>query len=123
MPQARAIVPDGGIRAGLNTDATVIPKYRIVRDHTLVDSVRRTTDANQHPKGVSMQEIAIGVTGDIQIAGKCILEAGDAVAKSALVGSDSLGRAVTITDPGDFVIGRAVTDCDGAGDLIEVEMS
>lgn len=123
MPQARAIVPDGGVRAGLNTDSDTIPKHRIVRDHTLTDSVRLCTDANQHPKGVTMQEIEVGVTGDIQIAGKTICEAGDAVAKDDLVGSDTEGRAIAVTDPGDFVVGRAVTAADAEGDLFEVEMS
>ena len=124
MPEARQIVPDGGVRAGLNTDSATLPKHRIVREHTLTDSVRLCTDANQNPKGVTMQAIAVGVTGDIQIAGKCVLEAGAAVAKEALVGSDSVGRAITVTDPGDFVVGKAVTPTTtGAGDLIEVEMS
>lgn len=123
MPEARAIVPDGGVRAGLNTDAVVLPKARIVRDHTLTDSVRLCTDANQFPKGITMQAIAIGVTGDVQIAGKAKLEAGAAVLKDALVGSDSTGRGITITDPGDFVVGRAVTAADDAGDIFEIEMS
>lgn len=124
MPTARQIVPDGGVRAGLNTSGSTIPKHRIVRDHTLTDSVRICTDANQNPKGVSMQEILADVTGDIQVAGKCVLEAGAAVTKGDLVGSDTVGRAIAITDPGDFVVGKAVTaTTTGVGDLIEVEMS
>lgn len=123
MPEPRRIVPDGAIRAGLNTDSDTIPQHRIVRDHTLVDSVRLTTDANQHPKGISMEEILENVTGDIQIAGKATLEAGAAVAKDALVGSDSVGRGITVTDPGDFVIGRAVTAAGATGAIFEVEMS
>jgi hypothetical protein len=123
MPEARAIVPDGGVRAGLNTDAIVLPKARIVRDHTLTDSVRLCTDAAQFPKGITMQAIAIGVTGDVQIAGKAKLEAGDVVAKDALIGSDSVGRGIAVTDPGDFVVGRAVTAALAAGDIFEIEMS
>lgn len=124
MPEARQIVPDGGVRAGLNTSGSTIPKHRIVRDHTLTDSIRICTDANQFPKGVSMQAIVADVTGDVQVAGKAVIEAGAAVAKDALVGSDSVGRAIAITDPGDFVVGRAVTaTTTGVGDLIEVEMS
>jgi hypothetical protein len=124
MPEPRRIVPDGGMRAGLNTDGATIPKYRIVRDHTLTDAVRLCTAATQQPKGVSAEAILQNVTGDIQVAGKTILEAGAAVAKDDLVGSDSVGRAVHITTPGEFVVGRAVTaTTNGAGDLIEVEMS
>lgn len=123
MPEPRRIVPDGGIRAGLNTDAIVIPKARICRSHTLVDSCRLATDANQFPVGVSQEAIAIGQTGDLQIAGKTVIECGAAVAKEALVGSDSVGRAITVTDPGDFVVGRAVTVGGATGAFIEVEMS
>ncbi len=123
MPEARAIVPDGGVRAGLNTDAIVLPKARIVRDHTLTDSVRLCTAATQFPKGITMQAIAIGVTGDVQIAGKAKLEAGDVVAKDALIGSDSTGRGIAVTAPGDFVVGRAVTPATAAGQIFEIEMS
>lgn len=123
MPTARRIVPDGAVRAGLNTDSATIPKNRIVRRHTLTDSVRLTTDANQQPLGVSMAAIEVSVTGDIQVAGKCVIEAGAAVTKGANVGSDSTGRAIAITDPGDYVVGVADTAAGGAGDEIEVTMS
>lgn len=124
MPTPRSIVPDGGVRAGLNTSGVTIPNHRIVREHTLTDSVRVCTAATQNPKGVSMQEILANVTGDIQVTGKTIIEAGAAVAKEDLVGSDGSGRAVAVTTPGNFVVGKAVTaTVTGAGDLIEVEMA
>lgn len=122
MPQARRIVPDGAIRAGLNTDSGTIPANRIVRDHTLTDSVRLCTDANQRPKGVSMEAIAVGVTGDIQIAGKVPVEAGAAVNKGDAIGSDTVGRGIATTDEDDFPIGVAATAASGAGVLFEVEL-
>ncbi len=123
MPTARRIVPDGAVRAGLNTDSATIPKNRIVRRHTLTDSVRLTTDANQQPLGVSMAAIEVAVTGDIQVAGKCVIEAGAAVNKGDNIGSDTVGRGIAITDPGDFVVGVADTAASGVGVEFEVTMS
>jgi hypothetical protein len=124
MPEARQIVPDGAVRAGLNTSGVTIPKHRIVRDHTLTDAIQIATAATQNPKGISMQQILADVTGDVQVAGKAVLEAGAAVAKGDLLTSDGSGRGIATTTPGNFVIGKAVTaTITGAGDLIEVEMS
>lgn len=123
MPTARRIVPDGAVRAGLNTDSDTIPKNRIVRRHTLTDSVRLTTDADQQPLGVSMAAIEVNVTGDIQVAGKTVIESGAAISKGDRVGSDTVGRAITITDPGDYVVGIADIAATGSGEEIEVTMS
>lgn len=123
MPTARRIVPDGGVYAGLNTDSAEIPKNRIVRRHTIADSVRLCTDANQKPIGVSMAAIAVGVTGDIQVAGKTVIESGDAITKGDNVGSDSTGRAIPVTDAGDFVIGVAEFAAGAAGEEVEVTLS
>ena len=122
-PEPRRIVPDSAVRAGLNTDSATIPVGRIVRDHTLTDSVRLCTDANQAPKGISMGAIEVGVTGDIQVAGKAVVETGAAYAKGALLGSDSTGRAIAVTDPGDYVVGTAVEASGGAGEYRECEMA
>lgn len=123
MPTARRIVPEGGVRAGLNTDNAQIPINRIVQRDTLTDSVKRTTLTTQQPLGVSMSAIDIGVTGDIQTAGKATIEAGAAVSKGARVGSDSIGRGVTVSNPGDFVVGIADTAALQAGDVMEVTLS
>lgn len=124
MPEPRRIVPDGAVRAGLNTDSATLEKCRIVRRHTLADSVRRTTAATQQPLGVTMSSIEQNVTGDIQTAGKTIIESGAAITKGALITSDSVGRGVATTTPGDFVIGVAdEATLSGAGEYIEVTMS
>jgi hypothetical protein len=83
MPEPRRIVPDGAVRAGLNTGGAQIPKCRIVRRHTLTDSVRLCSAATQQPLGVSMADIEEDVTGDIQTTGKTIIETGAAVAKGS----------------------------------------
>lgn len=122
MPEPRRIVPDGGIRAGLNTDSDVIPKCRIVRDHTLTDAVRLTTASTQKPKGVSLEDIAIGLTGDIQIAGKAVVESGAAYSKGDNLGSDSTGRAVAVSTTGDYVLLIASEAAGGAGEFHEAEI-
>ncbi len=124
MPEPRRIVPDGAVRAGLNTDSAAIPKCRIVRRHTLADSVRLCTAATQQPLGVTMSAVEQNVTVDVQVAGKTIVESGAAITKGALITSDSVGRGVATTTPGDFVIGVAdEATISGAGEFIEVTMS
>lgn len=123
MPEPRRVVPDGGVRAGLNTSGATISAYRIVRRHTLIDSVRPCTAATQRPKGVTMQAIEADVTGDIQIAGKAPIEAGAAFAAEAQLTSDAVGRAIATTTPGDFVIGIAEEAAAGVGSIVEVELA
>jgi hypothetical protein len=123
FPEPRAIVPDSSVRPGLNTDSDTIPAYRAVTKDTADDSCVLMTDAAQQPFGITMGAIEVGVTGDIQIAGKAKWETGAAYAKDAQLGSDSTGRAIAVTDPGDFVIGKAETASGGAGEIREVELS
>ena len=122
FPEPRRIVPDSAVRAGLNTDSATLAEGRIVRDHTLTDSVRLVTAATQKPKGVTMGSIEVGMTGDIQVAGKAVVESGAAYAKGANIGSDSVGRGVEVTTPGEYVIGTAVEASGGAGEMREVEL-
>lgn len=103
----------------MNTDGAVIPEHRIVRRHLTVDSIRLCTSASQQPKGVTMQRIAVGTTGDVQVAGRATIESGGVIAIGDAIGSDALGRAVAGLGPGDFVIATAETAAAGAGAIIE----
>jgi hypothetical protein len=123
FPEPRRIVPDSGVRAVLNTDSATIPKCRAVRSHTLTDSGRLVTAATQKPIGISMGDIIVGVTGDIQVTGKAVWESGAAYAKDANLGADSTGRAVAVTNPGEYIIGTAVEAAGGAGEFREVELA
>lgn len=116
---ARRTVPDGGVVAGLNTDAAAIAEHRIVRRHITVASVRLCTAASQQPRGVSMGRIAVGATGDVQVAGIATIESGGVIAIGDAIGSDAIGRAVTGLGPGDFVLAIAETAAAGAGVIIE----
>lgn len=123
--EPRRIVPDGGVRAGFNTDAVTIPNARLVRDDTsssVPEATLLCVDATHRPKGVSMEPIAVGLTGDVQIAGKAILESGAAYNKGDEIGADSVGRGIAVTATGSFVIGRAVEAAAGAGEFHEVEL-
>lgn len=123
--EPRRIVPDGGVRASFNTDAVTIPPCRIVRDDTtssVPEASLLCTDATHRPSGVSMESIAVGLTGDRQIAGKAVVESGAAYNKGDEIGSDGSGRGIAVTATGSFVIGRAVEAAAGAGEFHEVEL-
>lgn len=125
MTEPRRIVPDGGIRAGYNTDAVVIPPCRIIKQDTvstIPEAVLLSVDATHEPVGVSMESIAIGITGDVQKTGKAIVESGAAWNKGDRIGSDGSGRGIAITATGSFQIGLAVDAAAGAGEFHEVEL-
>lgn len=128
MPQARRIVPDGGIRAGLNVWApssvpTQIPPNRFVKDSTNADEVTVPTAQSQQLKGVTMQAIDPALTGDVQVSGKATVEASAAISKGAKVGSQAnTGKAITVSAAGDYVGGIAATAAGADGDVIEVEL-
>lgn len=124
MPEPRRIVPEYGVRAGLNSTGSAILKNRIVADHaTTVDGIVVAAALTTRPKGVTMQEIADGTTGDVQKAGKCTVEASAAIAKDARVGAAAGGKAVTCpATAGNWSLGRAATPAGADGDIIEVEI-
>lgn len=123
MPEPRRKVPDGGVEPGLNVDGSTIPNNRIVRRGTNTDDVRLATAASQAPRGVSMQAIPPSVTGDVQVAGRATIESGSALALGDRVGSDSVGRAVVVVNPGDFVIGTVETTASASGIIVEVALA
>lgn len=124
MPEPRRIVPDGGVRAGQNTTGGQIAKHRIVADHaTNVDEIVVAAAQTTRPKGVTMEAIEDGITGDVQIAGKATVEASAAIAKGARVSMAAGGKAVTITAAaGNWALGTAATAAAGDGSIFEVEI-
>lgn len=121
MPEPRRIVPDGGVRPGLNLSGSTIAANRIVVQSTLVDQIAQAAAATAPYYGVTMNAIANGVTGDIQKAGKATIEAGAAVAKNVNVMSDAVGRAILATSTNN-VIGRTVIAAAALGQVLEVEL-
>jgi hypothetical protein len=123
MPQPRAIVPDqGGIRAGLNSTGTTIPVRRLVKRSTTVDSIALAADGLGPYVGVTMAAILTGYAGDVQIAGRALVEAGAAVAIGALVMGGTSGKGITAT-AAKYAIGTANTAAAADGDIIEVDLS
>ncbi len=121
MPEPRRIVPDGGVRPGLNLSGSTIAANRIVVQSTLVDQVAQAAAATAPYYGVTMNAIVNGVTGDIQTKGKATIEAGAAVAKNVNVMSDAVGRAILATST-NTVIGRTVIASTALGQVLEVEL-
>lgn len=123
MPQPRAIVPDsGGVRPGLNSTGSTIPKYRIVKKSTAaVDAVTPGVDAAAPLFAVTMEAIVDGKTGDCQIHGRAIVEASAAIAIGARVTAAAGGKGVT-AGAAAFYIGLAASAASATGDLLEVDI-
>lgn len=123
MPQARAIVPDnGGVRPGLNATGSTIAKYRIVIKSTAaVDAVAPGTNGTARCFGVTMAAIDNGYAGDVQIAGRAIVEASAAIAIGAKVTAAAGGKGVTAGAAGN-VLGIAASAAGADGELFEVDI-
>lgn len=121
MPEPRRIVPDGGVRPGLNLSGSSIAQHRIVVMGAAVDQVAQSAAATAPYYGVTMEAIANNVTGDVQVKGKATIEAGAAVAKNVNVMSDAVGRAILATSTNN-VIGRTVVASTALGQILEVEL-
>lgn len=121
MPEPRRIVTDGGVRCGLNLSGSTIAIARIVVMGAADDQIAQAAAATAPYYGVTMEAIANNVTGDVQVKGKALIEAGAAVAKNVNVMSDASGRAILATSTNN-VIGRTVYASTASGQLLEVEL-
>jgi|SRR5690349_17546591 hypothetical protein len=123
MPQARAIVPDsGGVRPGLNATGSTIGKARIVKKSTAaVDAVAPATDGTARLYGVTMEAITNGYAGDVQVAGRAVVEASAAIAIGAKITAAAGGKAVTAGAAAN-VIGIAASAAAADGEFIEVDI-
>lgn len=121
MPEPRRIVPDGGVRPGLNLSGSNIAANRILVQGAAIDQVAQAAAATAPYYGVSLGSILNGITGDVQVKGKATIEAGAAVAKNVNVMSDASGRAILATATNN-VIGRTVTATTALGQILEVEL-
>lgn len=125
MPQPRAIIPESGVRPGLNKTGVDIASRRIVKlkANGDVDEIILCEDADLDvPYGVTLETIKSGYTGDVQIAGKAIVQASAAIGTGAAVTSTTGGKAVATTTGGDYLLGLAVSAAGADLDLFEVEL-
>lgn len=120
MAEPRYLVADGQIRPGLNL-GTTIPARRLVQMGAADDQVVLAIDGLTPYLGVSLESIPANRTGDLQISGRVLIEAGGAIPKGSKVSADFLGRAVT-PGPGQFKWGEAIYATSGAGQFVEVEI-
>lgn len=124
MAEPTAIVPDKGIRPGLNETGSAIGKELFVKTvaGSNPDSVE-VAGAGEQVKGVSVEQIeANGDRGDVQVEGMARVTSGAAVARGANVAADAAGKAVT-AGTGDIVAGVARSAAAGADEIISIEMT
>lgn len=121
MAQVTAQVPSDGVRAGLNSTGSTIAKGTFVKLLSTAAQRIGKAGAGELVFGVTMQDIADGAYGDVQVEGKAIVLAGDTVALAAVVASDASGLAVTAAE-GDITAGSAATAGAAAG-YMEVHLA
>lgn len=120
MAEPRYLLASGQIRPGLNL-GTTIPARRLVQMGAADDQVVLAIDGVTPYLGVSLESIPANRTGDLQISGRVLIEAGGAIPKGSKVSADFIGRAV-VPGPGQFKWGEAVYATSGAGQFVEVEI-
>lgn len=123
MPQPRAVVKDqGGIRPGLNATGQTIAKNRIVKKSTAaVDAVTPHINGTALPYGVTMEAIADGFAGDIQVEGVAVCEASGAIAIGDKITGAAGGKAA-VASAGNYIAGEAASDASGDGVLFELRL-
>jgi len=122
MAEPTSIVPDKGIRPGLNETGVTIGKSLMVNRvaGNAPDSVA-LAGAGGAALGLTMEAILDDERGDVQIEGQGIGTAGAAVARGALVMATATGKLITATAT-NISLGRARSAAAADGDLFEVEL-
>lgn len=124
MAEPTAVVPDKGIRPGLNSTGAALAKHIMVQleaGGSTKDDVE-LTGAGVAAYGATMEQIEIGSYGDVQIDGKAIATAGAAITVGVKVMVTAAGKVITATT-GNITVGIAVTAAGADLDLIEVELA
>lgn len=121
----RAITQPSYFRSGINLSGADIAANRILKHGTTVDEIALATAVTDSFAGVSDEIIYDTLSQSYQVDGKARILSGGAISIGDEITSDSTGRAIAASQaPGavQSVIGRAVTEASGAGELVEVEL-
>lgn len=123
MPQPRAFVKDsGGIKPGLNSTGTTIPKYRIVKKATTaVDSITPAVNGSALPYGVTMAAILDGFAGDVQTEGVALCEASGPITIGQSITGTTGGKGA-VASAANFIIGEAASAAAADGDVFELNI-
>ena len=121
MTEPTAIVPDKGIRAGLSDGGAIVTRLFVKAVAGPPKDKVALAGAGERVMGVTMEAIADGERGDIQVEGRAVVTSGAAVADGASVASDAAGKAVTAAS-GNITSGTARTAVGGADLPIEIEL-
>ncbi len=125
MSEPTSIVPDKGIRSGLNqTGGTLLKGTLVVLTTGANDDPYRiaVAGAGAGVLGVLMEDVPNLSRGDVQVVGKAIVLASAAVTRGDALASDAAGKAVA-AGTGDITIGSSVTTAAALDDLFEVELA
>ncbi len=126
MTEPTAIVPDKGIRPGLNETAATIPARRLVVKvaGTLgPDGIALPAADTDPTMGVTMAAILDDERGDVQTEGMAIVEASVAIAEGEEVAPDAATGKAKVAAAADYVSGVARSASAADTDLIEVELN
>jgi Uncharacterized conserved protein (DUF2190) len=121
----RPIRSESDIRTGLNDSGSTITEGKVVRlSGAGADQIALPSADTDPVFGVTMEDIADDIRGDIQIGGRAVVTAGAAVSRGALLTMTTAGKVVTWTASGNrAVVGVANTAAGADGDSIEVELA
>jgi hypothetical protein len=79
--------------------------------------------AADKPFGVAVEDIAVGATKSIRVAGPVVATSGGVLARGDYVTADASGRGIATTTAGNGVWGRALTPTSGANQDFLLEMA
>jgi CubicO group peptidase (beta-lactamase class C family) len=122
MAQPTAIVPDHGIRPGLNETGTTIAKALVVKRvaGTQADSVA-LPDAGGPALGVTMQAVLDDERGDVQVEGMGIVTSGAAFARGVELTPTATGKLIAAV-VNDYVFAISRSEALGADQEVEAEL-
>jgi hypothetical protein len=126
MPELRQIVPDKGVRAYKNGNASTLPAKRLCKGTTTEGQIDLATAVGDKPAGVSMEAIPTGLFGDVQTGGKAKVTAGGVVAVNDRITTDGAGKGVAAAPAAgvnNAIWGIAKTAASGDGVDFEMELS
>lgn len=81
-----------------------------------------TSAVTDKPRGVALENVAIGGTGRCQTAGEAVVIASGAIAVNQSVGPSATAGQVAVFTSGDPQLGVAITAAAQAGDQIRIQL-
>jgi predicted RecA/RadA family phage recombinase len=122
MAEPRAIVPEYGVRPGLNNTGTALEKGVVVALGTSQQEITLPAAQTDICYGVTMEAIADGERGDVQVEGVALVQASGALATPGVELEPETDGEVSEHGGSNTKIGLLLSTAAAAGDLVEVEL-